>query len=499
MKRLFGMKGNMPTFYLDFLVNWDRSGVALQYGLESRTQCITGEWPLNNRIMIVDGSKVSREVLARIVEDVIEGAEVNAVSNGADALKQLQQEDYDLVTTALMLPDMDGLDLCRHLRASAEHSFTPLIVISGDADQRLLKEGFAAGVTDYFDKSRGYPAFGKFIKSFCQRNRGLVGNVLYVEDSVTAATVIRRMMESHGLKVTHVASAEAALELLHRSTDTEGVEEEEPAATYDALITDFQLRQEMSGGDLLHAIRARYSYSRQELPVLMITGSEDIQTQVEAFHSGANDFVNKPLVEEILMARIHSLLLIKQQYDALEQQASKMEELATRDSLTGVRNRHHLLEHGEAMYAASENQPFWVMIIDIDHFKKINDNQGHLVGDQVLSALGAMLQRLLHKAMVVRFGGEEFAVLLPGCKRKKAQKLAERVRSSAESLRPSDVRFSVSIGMAGSKDHPNVNLNTLIGLADKALYASKEAGRNKVSYTSAEGELILLPQDPDAE
>ena len=356
---------------------------------------------MNNRIMIVDGSKVSREVLARIVEEVIEGAEVDAVSSGAEALKQLQREDYALVTTALMLPDMDGLDLCRRLRASAEHGFTPLIVISGDADQRLLKEGFAAGVTDYFDKSRGYPAFGKFIKAFSQRNKGLVGKVLYVEDSVTAATVIKRMMESHGLKVTHATSAEEALELLTRVIDAEEADGVEPGDAYDVLITDFQLRQGMSGGDLLHAIRARYRYSRQELPVLMITGSEDIRTQVEAFHAGANDFVHKPLVEEILMARIHSLLLIKQQYDALEQQASKMEELATKDSLTGVRNRHYLLEHGAAMYAAPENHPFWVMIIDIDHFKQINDNQGHLVGDLVLAALGAMLQWLLEDAMVV--------------------------------------------------------------------------------------------------
>jgi two-component system cell cycle response regulator len=289
-----------------------------------------------------------------------------------------------------------------------------------------------------------------------------------------------------------VASAEEALELLDRPTDEEASCGAVPQGAYDVLITDFQLRKEMSGGDLLHALRARYSYSRQELPVLMITGSEDIRTQVEAFHSGANDFVNKPLVEEILIARIHSLLLIKQQYDALEQQASKMEELATRDSLTGVHNRHYLMAHGEAMYAAPENRPFWVMIIDIDHFKQINDNRGHLVGDRVLAALGAMLQRVLQGAMVVRFGGEEFAVLLPGYKRKKVQKLAEQVRATAESLRPDDVPVTISIGIAGTKDHLDVDLNTLIGLADQALYASKAAGRNRVAYTSAEGEPIFL-------
>ena len=90
-------------------------------------------------------------------------------------------------------------------------------------------------------------------------------------------------------------------------------------------------------------------------------------------------------------------------------------------------------------------------------------------------------------------------MLVPGCKRKKAQKLAEQVRAGAENLQPSDVQITVSVGMAGSKDHPNVDLNTLIGLADKALYASKEAGRNKVSYNSAEGELVPLSQDLIAE
>lgn len=445
---------------------------------------------MTSRIMVVDSSLVSREVITRILRDVIEDAEVCAYSSGTEALDQLEKEHFDLVTTSLMLSDMDGLDLCRQLRDSAAHHFTPLIVISGDADNRLLREGFAAGVTDYFDKSRGYPAFGKFIKSFCQRNRGMVGEVLYVEDSLTAATLTRRIMEHHGLKITHVTSAEEALQILQRAPGEEG----QLGDGYDIVVTDFHLRGGMSGGDLLHAIRTRFHYSRQELPVLMITGSEDTRTQVEAFHSGANDFVNKPLVEEVLMARIHSLLLVKQQYDALEIQTRKMEELATTDSLTGVRNRHFMLEHGDGMLAAAKNQPFWVMIIDIDHFKKINDNQGHLSGDRVLAALGTMLKLLLPDAAVVRFGGEEFAVLLPKQQREAAMQRAEAVRQGAEKLHPDKVRFTVSVGLAGSADHPDADLNALIGLADKALYTSKAAGRNRCCITLANDEIIPLDE-----
>lgn len=440
-----------------------------------------------SRIMVVDGSAVSREIVTRILREVIDGAEITACASGVEALEYLDREHYDLVTTALMLSDMDGLDLCRRLRASREHHFTPVIVISGDADDRLLKEGFAAGVTDYFDKSQGYPAFGKFIKAFCQRNTGLVGRVLYVEDSITAATLTRRIMERQGLKVTHVITAEEALKILQRRHDLapdERSEEDE----FDIVITDFHLKDEMTGGDLLHAIRTRYHYSRQELPVLMITGSEDMSTQVEAFHAGANDFVNKPLIEEVLMARIHSLLLIKQQYDALQRQAQAMEAVATTDTLTGVRNRHYMLERGEALRADPKSNPFWSMIIDIDHFKRINDNLGHLVGDHVLAAMGDLLNRHFPDGMAVRFGGEEFAVLLPRVMRKDALRRAEAVRADAEALQPEGVTFTISIGVAGAEDHPNANLNTLLGLADKALYASKGMGRNAVSYTPPGGE-----------
>lgn len=446
---------------------------------------------MTSRIMVVDSSLVSREVITRILREVIEGAEVCAFASGTEALDQLEKSRYDLVTTALMLSDMDGLDLCRQLRDSVDHHFTPLIVISGDADQRLLREGFAAGVTDYFDKSRGYPAFGKFIKAFCQRNRGMVGRVLYIEDSRTAATLTKRIMEHHGLQVTHVVSAEEAMEIL-KPSDNNGLPQH--SNDYDIVITDFHLSGDISGGDLLHAIRARYHYSSQELPVLMITGSEDIRTQVEAFHSGANDFVNKPLVEEILMARIYSMLLVKQQYDALEDQTRKMEELATSDSLTGVRNRHFMLDKGEALLSARENQPFWVMIIDIDHFKKINDNLGHLTGDRVLAALGTMLKLIFVDGHVVRFGGEEFAVLLPHCSREQAIGLAEKTRQGAASLKPDKVRFTVSIGLAGNLDHQDADLNALIGLADQSLYASKAAGRNRCFITPANRDPIPLDE-----
>ena len=439
-----------------------------------------------SRIMVVDGSNVSREIVTRILSNVLEDVEIRSCASGEEAMRVLAGEHYDLVTTSLMLPDMDGLDLCRRLRRSERHHFTPVVVISGDADERLLKEGFAAGVTDYFDKSQGYPAFGQFIRDFNQRNSGLVGRVLYVEDSRTAAAVTVRLLEKHGLRVTHVTSAETGLERIRRLRE-EGDNEENG---FDIVISDFHLQDEMTGGDLLHAMRTRYHFSRQELPLLMITGNDDVRTQIEAFHAGANDFVNKPLVEEILMARLRSLLMIKQQYDALQRQAYKMERVASTDSLTGVRNRYYLRENGEKLRAEPRSQPFWTLIVDIDHFKRINDNLGHLVGDHVLAAMGGLLNRYFADGVVVRFGGEEFAILLPRIPRKDAIRRAESLRQAAEDLHPEGVRFTISVGIAGSEDHPEADLNSLIGLADRALYASKQNGRNRTSLTPGAGEPV---------
>jgi two-component system cell cycle response regulator len=394
-----------------------------------------------------------------------------------EACAWLERSHFDLITTALMLPDKDGLELIRYVRASSHHHYTPTIVVSGDADSRLLREGFAAGVTDYFDKSLGYRAFAGFIKDFMQRNSGMVGRILYVEDSQLAATVLARLMERHGLQIVHITHAEEALQLL-RETAPGGPRE---AESFDIVITDFFLQGHMTGGDLLHAIRAKFHYSSQEMPVLVLTGAESDEKQVEVFHAGANDFVAKPIIEEVLMARIRSLLLIKQQFSALKRQTEALQNLAITDSLTRVFNRRYLLDHGDRFLANRNNHPVAALLLDIDHFKKINDNLGHITGDRVLKAIGGvLLDRLPEEAMAVRFGGEEFALLVPRCNTTQARECAEDLRSQIESSQPDGVNVTVSMGLATNENHPHMTLTQLLGHADKLLYTAKAEGRNKV-------------------
>ncbi|MDT8386051.1 MAG: diguanylate cyclase [Thiogranum sp.] len=430
-----------------------------------------------NRILVVDGSEVARTIIVRILNEEMPETEIITCGTVEKACEWLEQSHFELVTTALMLRDKDGLELCRYVRASRNHHYTPTIVVSGDADTRLLREGFAAGVTDYFDKSLGYRAFAEFIKDFMQRKFGLVGRILYVEDSLTTAKLHMRMMEKHGLQVTHTTHAEEALQLLHNTQSCAPLTSE----SFDIVVTDFYLQGNLTGGDLLHAIRAKFHYSQQEMPVLVLTGSEPGEKQVEVFHAGANDFVSKPVLEEVFMARIRSLLLIKQQFTALKRQTEAMHRQAITDTLTRVYNRRYLLDHGEHFIASRENHPVSAILLDIDHFKKINDNLGHIVGDRVLEALGALLlERVPEHAMVVRFGGEEFAMLVPRCTIDEAETCADRLRLDIEALTPASVSITVSMGLASNQHNPELNLTQLINHADKALYAAKAQGRNQV-------------------
>jgi two-component system cell cycle response regulator len=430
------------------------------------------------RIIVVDGSSVTRAILTRILQDEVSNAEVFPCATGEEVLTLLEHSRYDLVSTALMLPDMDGLELSRQIRQSSHHSYIPIIVVSGDADSRLLREGFEAGVTDYFDKSQGYKAFGGFIRSFIQRHSGLVGHILFVEDSATAATVVVKILEKHGLKVTHVVTAEEAIHML---------ESDHAMDEFDMVITDFYLEGDLTGGDLLHAIRAKMHLSQQEMPVLVLTSSDDQQTQVEVFHAGANDFVNKPIVEEVMIARVRALLLIKHQYDALKQQAEAMRWLAVTDSLTGVRSKRYLVDNGEAYIANPKNQPVWAMLIDIDHFKEINDRLGHITGDHVLAELGDKLNNSFLDGIVVRFGGEEFCVLIPNVDAEKMLERAETLRSEIAAMKPAGVNLTISIGMISKADHPDTKLTRFLSLADKALYKAKEMGRNRIYVYSSDG------------
>jgi diguanylate cyclase (GGDEF)-like protein len=427
--------------------------------------------------MIIDRSEVARSIISHILQKEMEDAFIVTCGSAEEALEYLHREKFDLITTSLLLPGLDGLDLCHEIRKSDKQHLTPVIVVSSDADTRLLREGFSAGVTDYFNKSLGYKRLVEFIKDVAQRHAGLVGRVLYVEDSLSTAQATQTLMEKHGLYITHVTSAEEALELLKKSkTETAGnlADTDE----FDIVFTDFFLAGHMTGGDLLYAVRTQLHCSRQEMPILVITIEDNEKCQTEIFHAGANDFITKPVIEEVLIARIKSLLLVKHQHNVLKRYSKDMYHLATTDSLTGVRNKRFLLDEGSTFIA--QNPRLCMMMVDIDNFEVINEDQGHIIGDHVLHVFGKFLNSYFPKETIVtRFAGKKFTVLVPDCMLDKGKAIAENLRRRVMKLNPEEIPITVSIGLTSSEGVAETNLATLISDADSALHSAQIQGNNR--------------------
>lgn len=250
------------------------------------------------RVMVVDGSKVVRRLIEQVLKTDLPGVTVLACETGAEAKQQLEAGVVDFVTTALRLPDMDGLELAQYIREHAPQAYIPIVVVSGDVQERLVARTMSDAVTDYFDKSLGFAALAAFIRGYVRPESNVTGEVLYVEDSRVVALATRRMMEKHGLTVLHVVSVEDALALL----DTAKAQGRTPGA--DIVLTDVNLKGELTGGDLLERIRNDFGYGKALLPVLVMTGDDNPKNQAVLIRQGANDLVEKPIEERLLITKL---------------------------------------------------------------------------------------------------------------------------------------------------------------------------------------------------
>ncbi len=260
------------------------------------TRHITSDTP---RIMVVDGSRVARKLIEQVLLKDVPGVSVISCETGAEAKTALQEGIVDLVTTALRLPDIDGLDLAHYIREHAPQAYIPIIVVSGDAQERLVNRSFGDDVTDYFDKGLGFSALSAFIKGYVCPEPEAGGEVLYVEDSRVVAVATRRMMEKHGLRVTHVVSVEDALAHLDTAREQGNI----PGP--DVILTDVYLKSGLTGHDLLERVRGTdYGYGKGLLPILVMTGDDNPANQSALLRSGANDLVQKPIEERLLITKL---------------------------------------------------------------------------------------------------------------------------------------------------------------------------------------------------
>lgn len=266
------------------------------------------------RVLVVDGSKVVRQLIARVLQADLPEAELVGCGSGAEARELIEQGPFDFITIALRLPDMDGLELARHVRESAQ-AYVPIVVVSGDVDARLHKRTLGEHVTDYFDKALGFQALADFIRGYVRPEATAEGTVLYVEDSRVVALATRRMLEKIGLTVRHVVSVEDALAMLE-------TDRAQGRIGADVVLTDVSLKGELTGGDLLERIRTHFGYGKGQLPVLVMTGDENPANQAALLRAGANDLVEKPVEEKLLVTKLLFQLRVAKHLRTRDQDAS---------------------------------------------------------------------------------------------------------------------------------------------------------------------------------
>ena len=299
--------------------------------------------------------------------------------------------------------------------------------------------------------------------------------VLLVEDSAAIRSLVRRMLLAGGHTVVEAADGAAALAACR---------ERQP----DVVLLDVEMPG-MSGWDVLAAMKADPDLS--DVPVVFLTGRSDTADMVDGLRLGAHDYLRKPCEPTELLARVQAAARVKRLQDELRQRNEELDLISRTDVLTGMHNRRHVEEYLARLVSLARRsaEPLAVLIIDIDHFKSVNDGYGHEAGDVVLREVADRMVRSVRlEDMVGRWGGEEFLVVLPNTATQGAAELAERLRQvvAEQPCRLPDggaVQVTISLGCAASVVD---DAGTLVRSADAAMYQAKESGRNRVVVAASD-------------
>ena len=439
-------------------------------------------------ILIVDPSTSYRNVVKLTLNN--EDTQVTEASNGAEALAYLKKHKPTAICIAHELGDMDSFKFLKVLKVNTILSNIPKFLLTSNNSQDFKREAYDAGFTEIFIKT-DFPTLKRALHSLMlYATLNISARVLYVEDTQSTADYTSHIMKNAGWEVVHVKSGEDAAVLLDNSKKP-----------FDLVVTDLVLEGQISGIGLINLIRQGNDKIR-DIPILAVSGWNDLLRQVYVLKHGAGDFIAKPFHETDFLARAINLIMAKRALDEVMNAQLALYEKANLDSLTEVNNRHFLDEFGDKLVksALAKNESICLMLLDVDHFKQINDMMGHSAGDAVLKTVANILKNTHQQHdIIVRFGGDEFIVLIKGQNHQHVLARAEKIRQQVEQSEPQGISVSCTIGVAyydkkiavqlvellkniarDTQDEVIINFATLFKAADHSLYVAKQAGRNKV-------------------
>jgi two-component system cell cycle response regulator len=453
------------------------------------------------RVLVVDDVFANVKLLeARLSAEYFT---VLTAMSGPQALDICARGDCDLVLLDVMMPGMDGFEVCRRLKSAPNTAHLPVVMVTAlDTPADRLK-GLEAGADEFLTKPINEVALLTRVKSLVRlkhltdelraraantaglgladplseaaKEDGRNGRVILCEDRQNAADrMIVSMRQNH--MVDHVADGSKLVAAVSE-------------AQHDVLVLSLGLENQ----DSLRLISQLKSQEKcRHIPIVLLAETTDDARVLRALDMGVNDYLVRPVDRNELAARVATQVRRKRYQDRLRENVQASMELAIVDPLTKLHNRRFFQNQLQAILAESVARatPVSVAVIDLDHFKQVNDTYGHDSGDEVLKEAAERLKKVLRGIDVLaRFGGEEFVVVMPDTESFAAGKVAERLRASIEkkpfivSGGTKQISQTVSIGVASTIDGSG-EADKLFKAADDALYAAKRSGRNRVQLAA---------------
>lgn len=453
------------------------------------------------RVLIVDDIPTNVRLLeARLTAEYFD---VKTAASGAEALEICARGDVDIVLLDVMMPEMDGFEVCRRLKASAATMHVPVLMITALDQPSDRVKGLEAGADDFLTKPVDDIQLMARVKSLVRlkaltdelRARAQTGEELAMEDAW-------RTMERANAEGGHVLLVD---------TDARSAERIRahltPGHVVDVLTNPQDAAMQVASGSYEMAIvsmalgdfdplricsQMRTMEQTRTLPILLIAEDSDRARVVRGLDLGVNDFIMRPVERNELAARVRTQIRRQRYATELRRSVNNTLALAVTDELTGLYNRRYFDRHLTLMLekAREQDRDMAVMLIDMDFFKSVNDTHGHDIGDVVLREFSQRLRRNIRGVdLACRFGGEEFVVLMPDTDFRQAQSVAERVRMAVaekpfESANGRPLTVTCSVGVA-LNEHGSDSPESILKRADVALYRAKREGRNRVVFDAA--------------
>ena len=458
---------------------------------------------MSARILVVDDILANLALLKARLES--EYFEVLTASSGQEALAVLEAEPVDLVLLDIMMPEMDGFEVCALMKANPAHSHIPVVMVTALDQPADRNRGLEVGADDFLTKPVNEVQLFARVKSLVRlklltdelRLRAVTTRDIAVRDlldpakqkgSKDASVLLVDERRSNGDRITEMLDGTAQLVQI---TEPAEAMQQSLSGGFDTIMISAQFAQYdplRLCAQLRSAERTRFT------PIILICDDQGDKFISRALEIGVNDYLVRPLDANELVARLSTQVRRKRYHEGLRTNITESVELSVTDGLTGLNNRRYLDEHLQTLVTRSQNRgrELSVLIADIDRFKPINDTYGHPAGDEILRQFSQRLRSNIRGIdLACRFGGEEFVVVMPDTSAETAAEVAGRLLDSIARQRFEidqegvTIPVTASVGVATMAEGFDETAESLLKKADKALYEAKNGGRNRVVSKAA--------------